>query len=253
MSVHASLLGALVIAVVLCALHWFAARVDRLPLVPARAMGSFAGGTSVAYVFLQLLPALADGSTGIGKALGDTITITPLTDLGIFLVALTGFTAFYGLDRLARAAGETAVGREPRPAVFYLHLGAFCVYNALITYTMPLRLRTGIAFALLFSVAMGLHFVLTDRNLREHYPVRFRRVGRTALAASLLIGWGAAVAAAPTRTLVVSLLTAFLGGSVLLNVFTEQLPSGPTSSFSWFVVGLVLYAALLSLATAYTA
>ena len=30
---------------------------------------------------------------------------------------------------------------------------------------MPLRLRTGVGFAILFTVAMGLHFVLTDRGL----------------------------------------------------------------------------------------
>lgn len=257
MSVSASLAGGLVIAFALSTLHWLAPRIERLPLVPARAMGSFAGGIAIAYVFLQLLPALAEGSTGIGEALDDTITLTPLVDLFIFVVALTGFTVFYGLDRLAHAAAGTTPGTtvstEPPPGVFYAHLGAFCLYNALITYTMPLRLRTGVAFALLFTVAMGLHFVLTDRNLRQHYPIRFRRIGRVALASSLLAGWVAAVAAAPTKTLVVSLLTAFLGGSVLLNVFTEQLPSGPTSSFGWFVGGLVLYAALLSLATAYTA
>lgn len=253
MSVTASLAGGLVITAALSTLHWLAPRIERLPLVPARAMGSFAGGISIAYVFLQLLPALAEGSTGIGEALDDTITLTPLVDLFIFIIALTGFTVFYGLDHLAHAAAGVTAGGEPPPAVFYVHLGAFGIYNALITYTMPLRLRTGVVFALLFTVAMGLHFVLTDRNLRQHYPVRFRRVGRVALAASLLGGWAAAVWAAPTRTVVVSLLTAFLGGSVLLNVFTEQLPSGPRTSFGWFVVGLVLYAGLLSLATAYAA
>ena len=47
------------------------------------------------------------------------------------------------------------------------------IYNALITYTMPLRLRTGVLFAVLFSVAMGLHFVLTDRSLEERDGNRF--------------------------------------------------------------------------------
>jgi hypothetical protein len=48
------------------------------------------------------------------------------------------------------------------------------VHNALISCTMALRLRTGVAFAVLFTVAMGLHFVLTDRSLEEHHPRRFR-------------------------------------------------------------------------------
>ena len=54
---------------------------------------------------------------------------------------------------------------------------------------------------------------------------------------------------APSSALLVALLTALLGGSVLLNVFKEEIPSGRRSSFAWFLVGLVLYAGLLALVT----
>jgi MFS family permease len=124
------------------------------------------------------------------------------------------------------------------------------VYNALITYTMALRLRTGVMFALLFTVAMGLHFVLTDRGLREHYPRRFDARGRAALAAALLIGWALSALLAPTSTVLVALLTALLGGSILLNVFKEEIPSNRSSSFGWFLTGLTVYAGLLALVTA---
>jgi len=63
-------------------------------------MGSFAGGISVAYVFLHLLPEVSEGDVRLAEVLGDRIAVTPLVDLGIFLVALTGFTLFYGLERL---------------------------------------------------------------------------------------------------------------------------------------------------------
>ena len=79
---------------------------------------------------------------------------------------------------------------------------------------------------------------------------RFRRRGRFLLAGALLLGWVQAAAAAPAQTLVVNLLTALLGGSVLLNVFKEVLPSGRRSSFLWFLVGAVLYAVLLGGVTA---
>ncbi|WP_206475169.1 hypothetical protein, partial [Dietzia sp. KRD202] len=130
---------------------------------------------------------------------------------------------------------------------YRLHLASFLVYNGLITYTMPLRLRTGIAFALLFTVAMGLHFVLTDRGLEERDPRRFAARGRGALAAALLAGWALSAVFAPSSTVVVALLTALLGGSVLLNVFKEELPSGGRSSFGWFLTGLSLYSVLLGL------
>ncbi len=245
-----SVVGALVLSLFLTAVHLAAPRIRRLPLVPERMTGSFAGGLAVAYVFLHLLPELAEGNEAIGEALSDVVRPTPLLDLGIFLVALAGFAAFYGLERLARTRAATGgAGREPA-GVYWLHLVSFMVYNALITYTMALRLRTGVGFAVLFAVAMGLHFVLTDRSLEEHYPRRFPRSGRILLAAALLLGWGLDALFAPTSAVVVALLTALLGGSILLNVFKEELPSSGRSSYGWFLTGLGFYAALLTAVTA---
>ncbi|GER23972.1 hypothetical protein NCCP1664_24670 [Zafaria cholistanensis] len=249
-------------ALVLTGLHLAAPRIRSLPLVPEHYLGSFAGGLAVAYVFLHLLPEIAAGNEAIGEALTDILEPTPLLELAIFFVALAGFTVFYGLERLAAAHGERDRPAGGRPngdapvdasgpaGVYWLHLGSFMVYNGLITYTMALRVRTGLLFALLFTVAMGLHFVLTDRSLQEHYPRRFGRHGRVLLAASLIVGWALSVAFAPTSTLLVALLTALLGGSVLLNVFKEEVPTNRTSSFGWFAVGLVLYSLLLALVTA---
>ncbi|WP_159616401.1 hypothetical protein [Arthrobacter zhaoguopingii] len=250
-TVAQSVVGALLIAVLLAALHLGAPHIRKLPLVPERYTGSFAGGLAVAYVFLHLLPEVAEGSNAIGEALEDSLTVTPLLDLGIFVVALTGFTLFYGLERMAARAGDRSGGTDSGSAgVYWLHLASFMAYNVLITYTMALRVRTGVLFAVLFTVAMGLHFILTDRGLEEHYPRRFRSTGRILLAGSLLAGWVLSALFAPTSTLVVALLTSFLAGSVLLNVFKEELPSNRNSSFAWFAVGLVLYAVLLTVITA---
>lgn len=243
--VSASLWIGLGLAVVLAALHLAAPRLRRLPGVPESAVGSFAGGISVAYVFLHLLPELAEGNEAVSEALDEAVQSTAVLDLAIFAVALAGFSVFYGLERLAQRVRD----REPG-GVFSLHLGAFAIYNVLITYTMPLRVRTGLVFALLFTAAMGLHYVLTDRGMREHYPRRFGSWGRYVLAASVLLGWLLAAVAAPTNTVVVSLLTAALGGSILLNVFKEELPSDRGSSFTWFIIGVLLYAGLLALITA---
>lgn len=71
-------------------------------------------------------------------------------------MALAGFTAFYGLERLAdRTTESTAAASGPPAGVCRLHLGSFVIDNGLITYTMPWRLRTGIAVGVLFAVAMG--------------------------------------------------------------------------------------------------
>jgi hypothetical protein len=253
-------LGALVLTIALVALHLLAPRIRRLRLVPERATGSFAGGLAVAYVFLHLLPEVAEGNEALGEALSEVVRRTPLTDLAIFLVALAGFTTFYGLERLAgRSGGRRPASPEvgeagdrtgPGAAVYWLHLGSFVIYNALITYTMALRVRTGIMFAVLFTVAMGLHFVLTDRGLEENHRRRFAHRGRYVLAAALVLGWALSVVFAPTSALVVALVTALLGGSILLNVFKEELPSSERSSFGWFLAGLTLYSGLLAVVTA---
>ena len=47
----------------------------------------------------------------------------------------------------------------------------------------------------------------------------------------------------------VSVLTAPLGGSILLNVFKDELPSAKSSSSTWFCVGLGLYSVLLAATT----
>ncbi|KRF08962.1 hypothetical protein ASH00_04605 [Arthrobacter sp. Soil782] len=239
---------ALGLTLVLTALHLAAPRIRRLPFIPERFTASFAGGIATAYVFLHLLPELAAGNEAVGETLQDVLDPTPLLELVIFFVALSGFIVFYGLERLA--SRSSAAGSKNEAGMYWLHLASFMVYNILITYTLALRVRTGLLFALLFTIAMGLHFVLTDRGLRERYAHRFDRTGRLLLAGALIAGWIVGSIAAPTSTLLVALLTAFLGGSILLNVFREEIPPERNSSFGWFCIGLVFYGGLLTLITA---
>lgn len=256
LSIRTALALALGATIVLAALHLLAPHIRRLPLVPEDATGSFGGGLAVAYVFLHLLPEVARGSREVSEVLGDHFEPSPLLELGIFSVALAGFLLFYGLERLAQrtAARRASVpgGAQERAAgrVFALHLASYALYNGIIAYTLPTKWRVSPVFAVLFTIAIGLHFVLNDRGLEEHYGDRLdRRRPRLVLAAALLAGWSVGAAFAPTSALVVSVLIAFLAGGVLMNVFKEEVPSARRSSFRWFATGLVLYAALLALAT----
>ncbi len=252
MSTTSAVLLALVSALVLAALHLLAPRIRKLPLVPEHVTASFAGGIAVSYVFLHLLPELAEGNDRLAEVLGETGDRSPLLGLEIFLVALAGFTLFYGLERLAERH-RSGVERDgpPPAAVFRIHLLSFVIYNAVIGYTLPLNWRASASFAVLFTIAIGLHFVLSDRGLEQHYGRRFDRwPPRLVLAGALLLGWAAAAVVAPTSGVVVSLLTAFLAGSILLNVFKEEIPSTRRSHFGWFTTGLVAYAVLLGAVTA---
>jgi drug/metabolite transporter (DMT)-like permease len=108
MSTSNGVLLALLSALFLSVLHLLAPRIRKLPLVPEHVTASFAGGIAVAYVFLHLLPELAEGNERVGELLDEQGPRSPLLGLEIFLVALVGFTVFYGLERLAeRHRGTT--------------------------------------------------------------------------------------------------------------------------------------------------
>ena len=99
-----SILEALVITLVLMASHYLFPLIKRLPGASEGKVTSFAGGVAVAYVFLHMLPELVEGNQAIGQALKDVERLTPLLDLAIFILALAGFTIYYGLELLARRA-----------------------------------------------------------------------------------------------------------------------------------------------------
>ncbi|MBU2467039.1 MAG: hypothetical protein KKC78_00235, partial [Proteobacteria bacterium] len=231
-----SVLIALIITLGLMVSHYLSPLIGRIPGVSERQAASFAGGVAVAYVFLHMLPELVEGNAAVGRLLGQVERLTPLLDLGIFMVALLGFTLYYGLELLAQRAAQRSSAAEGR--VYGLHLGMYCLYNFLITYTMPLRVQTGLVYALIFTVAMALHFILSDRNFKRNFPRRFSLRGRLILLASLAAGWVVTALTEPIDVLAVSLMIAFLSGSILYNVFKEELPSERNSSYACFTLGL---------------
>jgi hypothetical protein len=236
---------ALVITLALMISHYLWPLIRRIPGLHERQAASFAGGVAVAYVFLHMLPELVEGNANVGRLLARVDKLTPLLDLGIFMVALLGFTLYYGLELLTQRAAVKSPAAEGR--VYALHLGMYCLYNFLITYTMPLRVQTGLVYAIIFTVAMALHFILSDRNFTRHFPRRFSLGGRLILLASLAAGWVVTALTEPINVLLVSLMIAFLSGSILYNVFREELPGERNSSYACFTLGLGVVTALLAL------
>ncbi len=240
-----NMLVALAITLALMVSHYLSPLIAKIPGAGERRITSFAGGFAVAYVFLHMLPELVEGNTAIGEALKEVVPLTPLLDLGIFLLALFGFTLYYGLELLAQKSASR--GGRATVRVYHLHLGMYCLYNFLITYTMPLRVQTGVFYALIFTVAMSLHFILSDRNFNRHFHAQFSLVGRLLLLGSLGAGWLVTALTEPINVVLVSLMIAFLSGSILYNVFKEELPEGANSSYLWFAGGMALVTALLLL------
>ncbi len=141
--------------------HLFSNRLRFLDGTPRNIWLSIAGGISVAYVFIHLLPELAEGQETVTEALDQGEGLAFL-ESHVYLVALVGLAVFYGLERLATSSRRRnqEAGKEASTSegVFWLHVSSFAVYNFLIGYLFLHRLATGLEDLLLFFVAMALHF-----------------------------------------------------------------------------------------------
>ena len=215
---------------------------------------SIAGGVSVAYVFIHLLPELAAGQETLRHVTGQL----PFADRHVYLMTLVGLILFYGLDRLAKhsqaASGERPrTGRSPgerretSPAVFWIHIGAFGLYNVLITYLLLHRESSTTGSLTFYAVAMVLHFLVNDSGLHQDHARDYRTRGRWVLATAVLAGWTLGVLTTVSDASIVA-LTSVLAGGAILNVLKEEVPSERQSRFWAFALGAGGYSALLLLA-----
>jgi len=236
----------LILTLVLMGFHLCAPYLRRIPFIPEKCITSFSGGFAVTFVFLHMLPGLAEHKETIGSLVSKEMAVTPLLDLTVYVVGLIGFLVFFGLEKLAQ--NKHAQSKKMTSSDFYLHLAIFAIYNGLITYTLPLRVEAGLAFSLVFTLAIGLHFVIGDRSFEEHWKNNFYLKGRIILLGVLIVAWGLAVLTEP-NAIVVAFMTSFLGGAILLNVFRNEIPGQAKSHFAYFVIGACFGTILLTLVT----
>lgn len=233
------MLSTAVAVVFLAALHLVAGRLRFLDAVPRSRWLSAAGGISVAYVFVYLLPELAQGQESV-EAEG---AVGFLED-HVYLMALLGLGVFYGIELSARR-GPRDGGTRSR--AFWLSMGSFSLYNAIIGYLIVHREEETTASLAFFAVALGLHFVVNDHALRERHRDDYHDLGRWLLVAALAVGWLVGELTEISEA-ALGLLIAFLAGGVVLNVMKEELPEERQSSFPAFAAAALGYAALLQLA-----
>jgi hypothetical protein len=237
-----------ILAVGLAIIHLFSGKLRLLNVFPRSRWLSAASGVSVAYVFVDILPELAEQQETIREALGEGLVFL---ERHVYLLSLLGLAIFYGLDRAAKASRrrkrDAGKGDATDAGVFWLHMASFSVYNVLIGYLLLHRENPGLKGLLLYAGALGLHFVVNDYGLREDHKESYRRIGRFILAAAILLGWAIGVlVAVPAAFLAV--LFAFLAGGIVLNVLKEEIPGERQSSFLAFALGAAFYAALLLVA-----
>lgn len=232
----------------LALVHVFAGKLYFMGGVPRSIWLSTAGGISVAYVFLHLLPELAEGQRVIAESAGRSEGHHRHFP---YLAALSGLAVFYGLERMAKRdrkeTGRKTAEQETCTAVFWLHVFSFSVYNVLVGYLMSNR-EGSIKEVGFFFVAIALHFLVNDFGLREHYRQTYQKKGRWILALAVLAGWVTGWLTEVPEA-VISMITAFLVGVIILNVMKEELPEERKSSFKAFFSGATAYAIIFLLSS----
>ncbi len=230
--------------IILALIHFLGTRLKTLSGVPRSIWLSMAGGVSVAYVFLHLFPELNEGQTHVEDRLPGEAFLRH----HVYIVALVGLIVFYGLERAAilsrQKKQEQAKQDLPSAGVFWIHIGSFAVYNALIGYLLFTREEGAFTQLLLFSIAMALHFMVNDFGLLEHHKDRYVHTGRWILVLALIAGWAIGFFVELSHTLL-ALVLAFVGGGIVLNVLKEELPEERESRYWAFILGALAYGSLL--------
>lgn len=225
-------LGVSLIAVLALALiHVLAGRVHRGEEGRSTWL-SAASGMSVAYVFVYLLPELAEAQELWLEARPHRRLIW--LERQVYLAALVGVLIALGVDRATARPGDRRR--------FWLETSSFAVYNLLIG-VFSVRLTRPIPLVLAV-LAFGAHFLVNDRTLQARYGRDYERTARWILAAAILAGWLVAVLLRPPVVVVAPLL-ALLSGGIILNVIKEELPEQSERRFAALAAGAIGYSLLL--------
>src|SRR5262245_26386655 len=243
-------LGSLGAALVLALVYALGAWLDRHGaegMWAHRRWVSMAAGVSVAYVFVDVLPELAAQHMTFRRAAGESLLFA---EQRIYVLALLSFVVLYGLEHMvlaARARRREATAAGAADPVYWLHLGGFAAYSALIGYLLIERAERGPMALAVYGLAMALHFLVVDHSLREEHGRIYDRGGHWILAASVLAGWVVGMTT-PFSEVVFARLFAVLAGGVVITSLKAELPGEREGRFWPFCLGAVAYALLLILA-----
>jgi hypothetical protein len=207
---------------------------------------SAAAGVSVAYVFVDILPELAERNEAFQQASGSGL----FAEQRIYVLALLSFVVMYGIEyivltrREERRAGAWPAERDP---VYWLHILGFAAYSALIGYLLIERSESGHVALAIYAFAMTIHFLVVNHALAEEHGEVYRRQGHWLLAGSVLAGWVIGLVA-PLSDVAFARLFAVLAGGVVITSLRSELPDTGRGRFWPFCLGAAGYAGLLLMA-----
>jgi hypothetical protein len=221
----------LVAALLLAAVYLFGHRLLPWEEQHPRRWLSVASGASMAYVFLDVLPALGEHHR--------TIVEREHAEHRVYALALVGFVFLYALNEIAKGRRSVRLG--------WVHISGLALYGWVIGDALVSRDADGELSLWLYVAAMMFHLLVVTSAMAREDGTFYHSRGRWALAASILLGWGVA-AFAPLPQAAMAYLYAFVAGGVLMTSANEELPREKNGRFGWFAMGAGAYGALLLVA-----
>jgi hypothetical protein len=198
------------------------------------ALESFIGGTSIAYLVLDLLVELTyRGREPVHAAL--PLGLEP--EQSLFAVVLVGLTVSYVLGALA--------DRLSRHAPYAAYLGWNIAYNAVVGGALVVETEEGLRALALFALAMLLHLTVRQSHAQSTWGSTHRTWPGLALVASApalgALLWAGLL---PKPALAVAL--ALVAGTTLMQVVREELPSPSSAHIGTFLLGVAAYSLLIA-------
>ncbi len=215
-------------------IHLCATKAQQLSFSTHGRLLSAGGGIAIAYVFIDLLPKLSESDFIVTQALSG---IFPYFERHVYIMALAGFLLFFVVDRAQK------VGASNKRA-FLLSLFSYSLFNFLVGYAVSDQNNPEVKPLALFTIAIGLHYFTIDYSLSEAHGDEYREFGKWILVISLFAGWltGFWYVLAPTA---VALISAFIGGGVIMNVTRHELPQDKPNSIGAFLAAAIIYTVVL--------
>lgn len=243
-------LSAFFSTLVLVSAHLFSYRIYRYSKRHRSRVFSFFGGTTIAYVFLDLLPRLESTHIHLERIFGDLPSF--LDTLAVPSLALLGFLVFFALEHLAvgsRHAERRKTGKEfsvssASLATFRVHLLVLAFFNIVIGYILRFEVEAGIFHLLLYTFALSFHFIIVDNTMADHYKNLYFRYGRYTASLMPLIGWAISIVF-PENMSEGYMLLALISGIILFNAIKDEVPKGGGKNPTIFTAGALSYSVLL--------
>jgi hypothetical protein len=239
----------------------FCGQIDSLEAARRDRWMSAAGGGSVAFIFVELLPKLSAAQA----------SLTNSVDRGILsylnhhssLLALVGLLVFWAFERLVfvlvsrlvRSLEDSpgaARARSSAPAwspLLYAQTFLFSAYAMLVGYLIVETSVNDYRTVALYGLAMALHFLAMGLGLKHQIGDAYNRVERWLLAAGLLAGWLLALVT-EVPYVRVALWNSLFAGMIIYFVIKNEVPGPATGRFKPLLLGAVAYTALVQVTKA---